>query len=112
MSAPKVGDRVRIVVEGEVAVAGWEGRWVDVGDSRFVIGEDGVVSIEVIPEPFVLPTKRWAQIVDGLGNLWTRVELSDESPIPWINTLDGYYTSDDKISQFSGLRVISEGVDA
>jgi hypothetical protein len=64
---------------------------------------EGVVSIEVIEPPFVLPTKRWAQVTDN-GVLWTLTGSG-----MWVN-LHGDGRHSTKLTESSHLRVISEGV--
>jgi hypothetical protein len=117
MSTPKVGDRVRVVIEGEVDLVdddGW--RRISGGRTTFIEGMGGVVSIEVIPAPFVLPTKRWAQVVDNNGMLWTRQALDSEEKsyrpsLPqWFNSVGANVSSAYLLCSWS-LRVISEGVD-
>jgi hypothetical protein len=104
MSKVKVGDRVRIVIEREVSSA--KGGWIGIeGCGHFREEEFGVVSIEVIQPPFVLPTKKWAQVVGDSGELWTRI-----SSIIWCR-LDGMELLNEELSTFRGLRVLSEGVE-
>ena len=104
MSTPKVGDRVRIVIEEDVLETFDDGGIATVGH-LYDIGELGVVSIEVFTPPFVLPTKLWAQVVDCEGELWTRAD-----PIFW-HDLMGAAISKEELLKISGLRIISEGVD-
>jgi len=106
----KVGDRVRIVIEDEV-------HWVVGGEvaltnfnQLYLVGERGTVSIEVIEPLFVLPTKRWAQVLDAGGVLWTRVYQDNIHLEEW-NGFSGDVTSSEWLRGQSGLRVISEGVD-
>jgi hypothetical protein len=119
----KVGDRVRIVFEDEVEEVGISGFITVVAGGRYISGSGnyaeaqswaagkyGVVSIEVIPPPFVLPTKRWAQVVDDLGILWTRKSLDGFGPYEWYNLAGVGNISRDLLAR-KGLRVISEGVD-
>jgi hypothetical protein len=104
MSEVKVGDRVRVVIEDSVYGMG-AGGTIGIDAGWFRADLPGVVSIEVIPEPFVLPTKRWAQVVDGEGFLWTRHTHGDW----WTST--GHWDSGERlITQRGPLRVISEGV--
>jgi len=125
MSEVKVGDRVRIVFEDEVEEVGISGFITVVAGGRYISGSGnyaeaqclaagkyGVVSIEVISEPFVLPRKRWAQVVDSQNFLWTRVHPEDELSIhyQWVS-LGGKIIPSWKLLKLSGLRVISEGVD-
>jgi hypothetical protein len=110
MSEYKNGDRVRIVVEGNFIDADGEGFTFVVDDGwrdYCEVGSQGVVSVEVIPPPFVLPTKRWAQVVDGFGYLWT---LSSDEPDVWYS-LAGNSLGRGGLLERSGIRVISEGVD-
>jgi hypothetical protein len=110
MSEVKVGDRVRVVIEADVLEASnFDGDGIMLEGWSFVppVGELGVVSIEVIPAPFVLPTKRWAQVVDGFDDLWTRDALK---PHDWYSLL-GDSLGSGKLIERGGLRVISEGVD-
>lgn len=112
MSTPKVGDRVRVVIEGEVDLVDDDGWGRILGDrTMFIEGMGGVVSIEVIAPPFVLPKKRWAQVVDGEDTLWTRafLEYNDDGSPEWCSLLGTRASSDWLIIQ-QGLRVISEGV--
>jgi hypothetical protein len=110
MSEVKVGDRVRIVVEGNFIDADGEGFTFVVDDGwrdYCEIGSQGVVSVEVIAPLFVLPTKRWAQVVDSYGYLWT---LGADNPGVWY-ALTGYSLGSGGLIEREGLRVISEGVD-
>ena len=109
MITPKVGDRVRVVIEADVLEA-WrfsaDGLALEEWSYMPPVGVCGVVSIEVIAPPFVLPTKRWAQVVDVLGKtLYTRVENG-----MWRD-IDGLAYFDYEMYETPGLRVISEGVD-
>lgn len=102
MSAPKVGDRVRVVIEGRVSAVGTT--WVEINEDFHIQNDVGsIVSIEVIEPPFVLPTKRWAQVTAD-GELWTLTALG-----MWVN-LHGKGRHATKLIESSGLRVISEGV--
>jgi ribosomal protein L21E len=105
MSEFKVGDRVKIVIEDFVRHVSDEGHIQVDATVDIMAGDSGVVSIEVIQPPFVLPTKKWAQVVGDSGELWTRV-----SSIIWCR-LDGMELLNEELSTFSGLRVLSEGVD-
>jgi hypothetical protein len=112
MSEYKNGDRVRIVVEGNFIDADGEGFTFVVDDGwrdYCEIGSQGVVSVEVIPQPFVLPTKRWAQVLDGDNVLWT---LTDETTrvSEWLS-LQGSLLYGYQLLERPRLRVISEGVD-
>jgi hypothetical protein len=107
MSEYKNGDRLRIVVEGNFIDADGEGFTFVVDDGwrdYCEVGSQGVVSVEVIPPPFVLPTKRWAQVTDN-GVLWTLTHLGI-----WVN-LHGNGRHATKLTESSHLRVVSEGVD-
>jgi hypothetical protein len=107
VSAPKVGDRVRVVIEADVLEASnFDGDGIMLEGWNYVppVGVCGVVSIEVIEPPFVLPTKRWAQVLDKEGTLWT---LHGEL---WWSRL-GEVAKADHFATVSGLRIISEGVD-
>jgi hypothetical protein len=105
MSEVKVGERVRVVIEA--TLTGQELDWVLTDHGRYNVGYFGVTKIEVIPELFVLPTKRWAQVVDGFGYLWT---LSSDEPDVWYS-LAGNSLGRGGLLERSGIRVISEGVD-
>jgi hypothetical protein len=109
MSEVKAGDRVRVVIEDYVAYAYEDGDIdIDTNESgSYRIGGPGVVSIEVIQPPFVLPTKRWAQVVDSYGYLWT---LGADNPGVWY-ALTGYSLGSGGLIEREGLRVISEGLD-
>jgi len=110
MTEPKVGDRVRIVIEDEVVwVSPLDGALETRSTVQLLVGEVGCVSIEVIPPPFVLPTKRWAQVMDGVGCLWTR-RWKDFDGDEWAS-LGGGLLSSSYLNRLSGLRVISEGVE-
>jgi hypothetical protein len=115
MSEVKVGDRVRVVIEDSVYGMG-AGGTIGIDAGWFRADLPGVVSIEVIPAPFVLPTKRWAQVVDNDGMLWTRQALdseekSDRPSLPqWFNSVGANVSSAYLLCSWS-LRVISEGVD-
>jgi hypothetical protein len=113
MSEVKVGDRVRVVIEGTVrdvysAEIVLDGEW-----GIPFVGEQGVVSIEVIPKPFVLPTKRWAQVVDDAGMLWTREYLENDDHREWISIGGCHRDPEDMLGGWAKLplRVISEGID-
>lgn len=119
MSKAKVGDRVRVVIEDEVIHVSNDESVVLKTGQVYAIGWDEVVSIDVIPPPFVLPTKRWAQVlrepkVDHSEILWTRRWCDDEPQYrvdeQWFNDFGGGSSSADLIN-LAGLRVISEGVD-
>jgi hypothetical protein len=112
----KVGDRVRVVIESKVLYLEPNG---EIGlESTHWIEEDqtGVVSIEVIAPLFVLPTKRWAQVMDNDGVLWTRQALdseekTDRPSLPqWFNSVGANVSNDYLLCSWS-LRIISEGVD-
>jgi hypothetical protein len=106
MSKVKVGDRVKIVIEDDVIYVEPDGTVVlDGGSFCWQVGKNGLVSIEVIDPPFVLPTKKWAQVVGDSGELWTRI-----SSIIWCR-LDGMELLNEELSTFRGLRVLSEGVE-
>jgi hypothetical protein len=109
MSEVKVGDRVRITTESEVISVYSDGAIAISGNLRaYQVGRTaGVVSIEVIAPLFVLPTKRWAQVVDGFGYLWT---LSSDEPDVWYS-LAGNSLGRGGLLERSGIRVISEGLD-
>jgi hypothetical protein len=114
MSKVKVGDRVRVVIEGEVDLVdddGW--RRISGGRTMFIEGMGGVVSIEVIAPPFVLPTKMYAQVIGSDGYLWTRM-VPEPSKLEFVWAGLGtpsVWTSNENLLGDSGLRVISEGVD-
>jgi hypothetical protein len=110
MSEVKVGDRVRVVIEGEVHHVTQDG-FLDVAGVYYSseLGGYGVVSIEAIPEPFVLPTKRWAQVSKDIKSLWTQTAEFGMTPV-WVD-LDGETLFEHELVKLSGLRVISEGVD-
>jgi hypothetical protein len=103
MTAPKVGDRVRVVLEGTVQQVA--GSRVTLADKDFYFPGKDVVSIEVIEPPFVIPTKKWAQVVSGSGDLFTR--MSDNL---WRD-IDGLSYANWEMDDIPGLRVISDGVD-
>jgi hypothetical protein len=107
MSEFKVGDRVKIVIEDFICGVDEDDGEIDLDEGgSYLMGSGNVVSIEVIPAPFVLPTKRWAQVVDGEGFLWTRHTNGDW----WTST--GHWDSGERlITQRGPLRIISEGVD-
>jgi hypothetical protein len=112
----KVGDRVRVVIEDYVAYVYEDGDIdIDTNDSgSYRIGELGLVSIEVIAPLFILPTKRWAQVVDDAGMLWTREYLDNDDHREWISINGGTHrNSADMLGGWAKLplRVISEGVD-
>jgi len=106
MSKVKVGDRVRVVVEGTVQNITLN-EHVQVCGVYYYFDENskvGLVSIEVIPEPFVFPKKKWAQVTAD-GVLWTLTDFG-----MWAN-LHGDRLYMLKLTESSNLRVISEGVD-
>jgi hypothetical protein len=110
MSKVKVGDRVKIVIEDDVIYVEPDGTVVlDGGSSCWQVGKNGLVSIEVIAPPFVLPTKRWAQVLDGDNVLWT---LTDETTrvSEWLS-LQGSLLYGYQLLERPRLRVISEGID-
>jgi hypothetical protein len=102
-------ERLRIVIEA--TLTGQELDWVLTDRGRYKVGNYGVTEIEVIPAPFVLPTKRWAQVVDSQNFLWTRVHQEDELSIhyQWVS-LGGKIVPSWKLLKLSGLRVVSEGI--
>jgi hypothetical protein len=126
MSEVKVGDRVRVIIEGEVNHVTQDG-FLDVAGVYYSseLGGYGVVSIEVIPAPFVLPTKMWAQVWDkgtgtvmDVGTLWTRRHLDGDRIEGLPEGMNDEWFSDDYLElssehllELPGLRVISEGVD-
>lgn len=111
MNEMKAGDYIRIVVEGEVAQMFGDGYTKVSGTNYPPVGKCGVVSIEVISPPFVLPTKRWAQVLDG-EHLWTRVGLDTDDFLPWLVAGgDWACTNTELLEYVSRLRVISEGVE-
>jgi hypothetical protein len=109
MTKPQEGDLVRIVTEGVVAYTHPEGGVILENHYEYFPNDEGVISIEVITPPFVLPTKRWAQVVDDLGILWTRKSLDGFGPYEWYNLAGVGNISRDLLAR-KGLRVISEGV--
>jgi hypothetical protein len=108
MSEVKVGDRVRVVIEGEARLAFPELIYVE-GWAVPLAGKHGVVSIEIISPPFVLPTKRWAQVSKDSKSLWTQTAEFGMTPV-WVD-LDGETLFEHELMKLSGLRIISEGVD-
>jgi hypothetical protein len=103
MSEPKVGDRVRVVIEAKLS--GQQLDWVLTDHGRYKVGNYGVTEIEVIHAPFVLPTKRWAQVSEfARHQFWTYSGVNE-----WRN-LDGARLTNNELLERSGLRVISEGV--
>ncbi|MBK5238853.1 MAG: hypothetical protein JJE28_07060 [Actinomycetales bacterium] len=113
MSQPKIGDRVRVVTEAEVREV-WHDGVVLVDGRSYFEGTGNVVSIEVIPPLFVLPTKRWAIVADRDGfNFWTRNCLTYEDPKPWVAGFgEARCLSDSDIMRLPNLYIISEGIDA
>ena len=110
MSKVSVGDRVRVVIEDVVCYVNKEDGSLSLHATVDIrVGEFGVVSIEVIEPPFVLPTKRWAQVVDNFGNLWTLTKSSGFSE--WISLQGSMARSVLAMEGCAGLRIISEGVD-
>jgi hypothetical protein len=106
MSEVKVGDRVRITAEGVVRQWFADGEFRLVGGGTYAgVGDSGVVSVEVIEPPFVLPTKRLAQVTAD-GVLWTLTGSG-----MWANLVDGRGRHAKELIKSSNLRVISEGVD-
>lgn len=109
-ATPKIGDRVRVVIETEVLETGMEdlSGWLRLHGWMRVppVGYLGIVSIEVIQPPFVLPTKRYAQVLSGGDQLWT---LGANRSFDWKDC-NGQRLRDDELLQLSALRVISEGV--
>jgi hypothetical protein len=117
MSEVKVGDRVRVVIEDYVCGVDEDDGEIDLDEGgSYLMAHGNVVSIEVIAPLFVLPTKRWAQVVDNDGVLWTRQALdseekSDRPSLPqWFNSVGANVSSAYLLCSWS-LRVISEGVD-
>jgi hypothetical protein len=111
MSEVKVGDRVRVVIEADVLEASnFDGDGIMLEAWNYVppVGVCGVVSIEVIPAPFVLPTKRWAQVSKDSKSLWTQTAEFGMTPV-WVD-LDGETLFEHELMKLSGLRVISEGI--
>jgi hypothetical protein len=70
----------------------------------FVAGAEWQAS-RIIAPLFILPTKKWAQVLDVDGRLWTL--FSDgrwfSLPMNWMTT--------NHLAKVYGLRIISEGVD-
>jgi hypothetical protein len=109
MSTPKVGDRVRVVIEDTIDSIDECGAIFLASVCRWAQeGVQCVVSIEVIPEPFVLPTKRWAQVLDCAGNLWT---LPSPGWVTWLPLDKIGWIRERDLMTLAPLRVISEGVD-
>jgi hypothetical protein len=111
VSAPKVGDRVRVVIEDSVYGMG-AGGTIGIDAGWFRADLPGVVSIEVIAPLFVLPTKRWAQVSDDAGMLWTRQHLDNDDHREWISIGGSHRDSEEMFGGWAKLplRVISEGV--
>jgi hypothetical protein len=110
MSKVKVGDRVRVVIEDYVCGVDEDDGEIDLDEGgSYLMAHGNVVSIEVITPPFVLPTKRWAQVLDGDNVLWT---LTDETTrvSEWLS-LQGSLLYDYQLLERPRLRVISEGID-
>lgn len=117
MTEPKVGDRVRIVIEGDIDFTDGQ-RWMRMNGVYILPPgpRSSVVSIEVIPTPFVLPTKRWAQVIEAelfsnFGMLWTREYLDGQTDREWFNSCGSRISSELLMRNNAGLRVISEGVE-
>jgi hypothetical protein len=116
MSEVKVGDRVRVVIEADVLEASnFDGDGIMLEAWNYVppVGVCGVVSVEVIPAPFVLPTKMYAQVIGSDGYLWTRmVPAPSKLEFVWAGLgTPSLWATDENLLGDSGLRVISEGVD-
>jgi hypothetical protein len=70
-------------------------------------GDMDTVLDSILPTPtFVLPTKRWAQVLDGEGFLWTRHTNGD-----WWTSTGHWNLGERLITQCRPLHVISEGID-
>jgi hypothetical protein len=125
MSTPKVGDRVKVTVEGVLTETPRnEQIWLEGGLIEYTEGVL-LVSVEVIEPPFVLPTKLWAQVWDkgagtvmDAGTLWTRRYTEGDRIEGAPDGINDEWFSDDYLEISSkrlleqlGLRVISEGVD-
>lgn len=115
MTRAKVGDHVRGVTEGKVLHIGANG-WLGLDNNGALppVGETGVVSIEVLPKPFVMPTKRFAQVIEGDLRgmwyvLWTR-PYPDADDGSWTNSEGDMISNADLLTR-PNIRVISEGVD-
>jgi hypothetical protein len=107
MSTPKVGERVPVVIEA--TLSGQQLDWVLTDHGRYKVGNYGVTEIEIVAAPFVLPTKRWAQVSKDNKSLWTQTAEFGMTPV-WVD-LDGETLFEHELMKLSGLRVISEGVD-
>lgn len=79
---PNVGDRVRIVIEGEVSESGtagdtgWFNIEADYDSIYFEVPSDVLVSIEVIDPPFIFPEGEFA-VISGV-----RIKGSDD--VRWM----------------------------
>lgn len=111
MSEPKVGDHVRLIVEGFIELL--DSRSMNIGDSWFNPADPHILSIEVIPKPFVLPTKQWAQVLSNTEKwgdfLFTKIHTTGADISTWRDEA-GQWHSDDWILGLENPRVISEGV--
>lgn len=93
---PKVGDRVRVVLEGEVREIGTSPeRWTLIGGTCFPIGVSEVVSVEKVTPP--LPTTPGSVIrqphYSDSGRFWRYVRVFDGR---WLSLDNGdHYPSDE-----------------
>ena len=118
MSIPKEGSYVRITIESLCDGVDTSIREYDIisitDGGEYIVGNGGVVSIEVISRPFVFPTKLWAQVADAGGNLFTRISPPGEA-LKWDlcewSDLGGNLYSSEYLLNRLGLQVISSGVD-
>ena len=108
MSKFKVGDRVRVVIEGRVSAVGTT--WVEINEDFHIQNDVGsIVSIEVIEPPFVLPTKKYAQVVSRDGVLFTLLPTR-LSGLCWKSE-DGAWMRTAVLEAQTDMRTISEGID-
>jgi hypothetical protein len=113
MSKVKVGNWVRVVIEDYVCGVDEDDGEIDLDEGgSYLMGSGNVVSIEAIPAPFVLPKKRWAQVLAGKTRLWTLGYDAELRETRWFD-FHGYFITDEELLGYKdlGLRIISEGVD-
>jgi hypothetical protein len=114
MIKPQEGDLVRIVTEGVVAYTHPEGGVILENHYEYFPDDEGVISIEVITPPFVLPTKRFAQVVEnytagGMETVWTLETPLGSARAFWYN-INGYRLFSEDLLKRDGLFIIREGV--
>lgn len=111
------GDRLRITIEAEATGKHDYPTIFIKGALEYPMGLNvssiesagGTVSVEVMPKPVALPTKKWAQVVIDDGGLG-EILVTRTNPDEWRTLEHDLYFGDDYVAE-RHIRTLSEGVD-